>query len=297
MAQAPYQPKFALVLGTIGMLFFACTLPVTQLVVREIDWWQAWSLRASLGSLGALAIWTTGMLPKINSQQLRLLVITTAGIMFGFPVLVSWAMTNVPAGHGGIVTGLMPLVTAIFSALLFRDHQTKLFWAGGAMGAVLVAAYSLNFDGTAAELYWGDLLLVGAVISAALGYAIGAQLTHALTGAGVVCWANIIAAVITIPIALFSLTQLEVDKLSPAGVGGIFYLGLGSQLTGFFFWYSGLARGGPGRVSQVMLLMPFATLLISTWLLAENITVRDVGYCVAVFICVALAVRQRPATT
>jgi drug/metabolite transporter (DMT)-like permease len=38
------------------------------------------------------------------------------------------------------------------------------------------------------------------------------------------------------------------------------YVGLFSQLIGFFFWYGGMAIGGVARVSQVQLIQLFSTL-------------------------------------
>lgn len=291
MAQAPYQPVIGLLLGFIGMVIFAGSLPMTQVVVREIPWWQAWALRSSIAVLASAVLLSSGKFPRLRKAQLPAMITVTIGVVFGFPILVSVAMTEVPSGHGGVVTGLMPLATASWSALLFRDRQRLAFWLGAAVGAGLVLAYSLNVDGMAVQLYPGDWFILGAVVLAAMGYACGAQLTHALTGIGVQCWANVIAGVITLPCGALAWWLLDPSLLSGPGIGALFYLGLGSQLFGFMFWYSGLARGGTGRVSQVMLLMPFVTLLISAQALAESLGWRDIAYCVAVFVVVALTVR------
>jgi len=55
---------------------------------------------------------------------------------------------------------------------------------------------------------------------------------------------------------------------------GFVYLGLFSQLFGFFFWYRDLALGGVARVSQVQLLQPFITILVSAAFLKEVVDVK-----------------------
>src|SRR3546814_17983496 len=42
----------------------------------------------------------------------RALAIVAAGVIFGFPLLSAWGMQRVPAAHGGVVIGILPLAPA-----------------------------------------------------------------------------------------------------------------------------------------------------------------------------------------
>jgi drug/metabolite transporter (DMT)-like permease len=56
--------------------------------------------------------------------------------------------------------------------------------------------------------------------------------------------------------------------------------------AGFFFWYRGLAMGGISRVSQVLLLQPFCTLVASSMLLTDPLTWVNVVFAALVVLTV-----------
>ena len=99
-------------LGLIGVAIFSLTLPFTRLAVAELDPLFVALGRAVLAALCAgVLLWKQGAtLP--TSVQWRALGITSLGVVIGFPVFSSIAMQSVPASHGAIVLGILPLATA-----------------------------------------------------------------------------------------------------------------------------------------------------------------------------------------
>jgi drug/metabolite transporter (DMT)-like permease len=71
------------------------------------------------------------------------------------------------------------------------------------------------------------------------------------------------------------------------------YVALISQYFGFFPWNAGLAMGGVARVGQMMLLMPFITLLFAYFIVGEQIAAEMVIFLVAVMGVVVLAAKVR----
>jgi drug/metabolite transporter (DMT)-like permease len=87
----------------------------------------------------------------------------------GYAVLAYSAFVYAPAAHGSVLLpGMLPLSTALFSVWLLNEHLSKGRIAGLAMifgGALLVGGVSLfkavfNFDGTAGQVWKGDVLFV-----------------------------------------------------------------------------------------------------------------------------------------
>src|SRR5205085_2574084 len=66
------------------------------------------------------------------------LVLTCAGVVFGFPLLTSIAMRYVQAVHASVLVGVLPLATAGVGAWLHRQRPSGGFWACAALGALLV---------------------------------------------------------------------------------------------------------------------------------------------------------------
>jgi drug/metabolite transporter (DMT)-like permease len=108
--------------------------------------------------------------PVPDRRQVRRLLVVGLGVVIGFPVLSAWAMQTAPASHGGVVLGILPLATAIASVFVSSDRPSAGFWLFGVLGSALVVVYAL-LEGVG-RIQVADLALLGAVISAAVGYAV-----------------------------------------------------------------------------------------------------------------------------
>jgi drug/metabolite transporter (DMT)-like permease len=114
------------------------------------------------------------------------------------------------------------------------------------------------------------MALIGAIVTVAIGYAVGAKLSKELGGWQVTCWAITVSLPFSI-IPAFYFAPESYASIATSTYLSIFYLALVSQLLAFFAWYKGLALGGIARVSQVQLLQVFATIFASVLLLGESV--------------------------
>jgi drug/metabolite transporter (DMT)-like permease len=282
-----------MLLGLVGVAIFSLTLPFTRLAVRELD-----PLFLTLGRALGAAVLAAGWLRVRRvawpgRAALRPLAIVALGCVLGFPLLSSIAMRSVPASHGAVLAGMLPLATALYAALRGYERPSKGFWLVALLGSSLVVAFALGQGGGA--LQKADLLMFGAIIAAAAGYAEGGRLARTLGGQETICWALVLAAV---PAAVL-LAAFEGDQFGRLGaVGAASWLGFAyvttfSMFIGFFFWYRGLALGGVARVGQVQLLQPFLSLAGAALLLDETLTKANVGFALAVIATVALGRRMQ----
>jgi drug/metabolite transporter (DMT)-like permease len=279
-----------MLLGFIGVMLFSLTLPFTRIAVTELSPYFVTFGRATLSGVCALLMFafTRPQLPN-KSQLIRLLVMAL-GVVYGFPLFISFAMQTLPSAHGGIVLGVLPLVTAAVGALRFKERPSLAFWAVALVGSLLVISYAaLNGSG---GLVHEDWLLFFAVASAAIGYCEGGKLSEEMSSVDVISW----ALVLTLPINIF-LTYLfldfEISVVSTSAWMAFIYVGMVSMYIGFFFWYRGIALGGIARVGQVQLLQPFLTLAGAYVLLGEKITAMNVGFALCVLAVVVLGKRTR----
>jgi drug/metabolite transporter (DMT)-like permease len=212
---------------------------------------------------GAFLLATRQRLP--SREQLKSLAVVAGGVVVGFPLLSAWAMRHVDASHGGVVLGILPLATAATGAMFSGERPSARFWVCAVIGSALVAGYSLTQSRGALAL--ADVALVGAVISAAIGYAEGARLSRSLGGLQVISWALVLSApVLLVPVLLAAPSTLRLPAESWAGFAYVMVI---SQFLAFIPWYRGLALGGIARVGQTQLLQPFLTILAAALLLGE----------------------------
>ncbi|MDF1609589.1 DMT family transporter [Hoeflea sp. YIM 152468] len=275
---APAHPLAGLALGFIGVLFFGATLPFTRIALEGFSPAFITCGRAAIAALVAGATLYLLSRPFPRKHTLSLLA---AGILlvYGFPGFSSVAMQTVPASHGGVVLGVLPLMTACFAALFGGERPGLAFWTWSAAGAALVIVFSLS--GADIEPGIGDVWLGCAALSAACGYVISGKLSRTRPGWEVISWALVVTAPLSLAGTLWT-WETGIRAPDAYAVVALAYLGLGSMFAGFIFWNWGMAIGGIARVGQVQLLQSFVTLGLSALMLGETITAVTLGFAVAV---------------
>lgn len=284
------SPKWqSSIYGMLGVVGFSFTLPATRLAVTGFDPTFVGLGRAIIAAvLASIALAITQSPRPVGMQWLRLAG-TAIGVVVGFPLLSTWAMTTVPAAHGAVVIGLLPLSTAFFGAWLAGERPHFLFWISTIVGSVTIVIFSLSSGGGAFRM--GDLLLLGAVIAAGFGYAEGARLSRELGAWQTISWALIMSA----PVLLIPTLAGMPHNLTSVGwqsLGGFAYVSVVSMFLGFVVWYKGLALGGIARIGQLQLLQPFLTILAAALLLHERISWIELLAALIVIACVLIGRRS-----
>jgi drug/metabolite transporter (DMT)-like permease len=281
-----------LMLGALGVAIFALTLPMTKLAVGATGEPQLPPLfvtvgrAAGAGLLSVAYLWVThAAWPK--PTHWRALATTAVCVVIGFPLFLALALRHVESMHAAVVTGVLPLATAVIGALVLRQRASVGFWLCAVIGCLLVLAFAWQAGGA---LRIADGMLLFAVLSASLGYVVGARLSAQMPAQAVICWVLVLSLPFTLPLTLW---QWPEHRVSPAAWGGFAYVMLFSMWLGFFAWYRGLALGGTVRVSQVQLVQPFLSLLFAVPLLGERLDATTVAFSLAVIATVFIS-KQMP---
>ena len=288
-------PSGGMLLGFVGVAIFSQTLPFTRMAVAELDPSFVALARAVIAAMLALALLAArgALAParRPRGRQWLRLAVTALGVVVGFPMFSSLAMREVPAVHGAIVIGLLPLATAVFAAWFGNERPSLGFWLSALAGSALVVGFAL-WQG-AGGLQHADWFLFLAVVLGALGYAEGGKLSRELGGLETISWALVVSLLVLVPVvAWLALAHAgQIAAASPRAWIGMAYVSVFSMFVGFLFWYAGLAKGGVARVGQIQLLQPFLTLAGGAVILAEPLDAATVAFAVAVIAVVALGRR------
>ncbi|GAB5079534.1 DMT family transporter [Arthrobacter sp. AD-310] len=220
------------------------------------------------------------------------LAVVAGGVVVGFPLLTSYALTAVPADHGAVVIALLPAATAMAAVLRTREHPPATFWAVMALGSLAAIAFAFMQSGGMGHLHWADFLLLGAVLCCAVGYAEGGLLARELGSWQTIAWALVLAAPPMLVLAVVALASRP-PSATPGQWAAFDYLAVVSMFLGFFAWYRGLAIGPIARVSQIQLIQPVLSIGWAALLLGEAVTWSTVIGGLAVILCAGAAVRVR----
>ncbi len=294
MARPLSTSRAGLLWGFLGVAAFSFTLPFTRVVV---DGGGMSPLFVSCGRAVIAAVLAAAALAITRQRRPRgiqwaRLAIVAAGVIVGFPVLTSFALTTASASHSAVVIALLPAVTAVLVVLRGRERPRVSFWVMAALGAIAAVVFASIQGGGLGGLHGSDLLLLAAVVACGVGYAEGGLLARELGAWQTISWALVLAGV---PMAL--LTGVSMVQRPPTGSPlewALFgYLGVVSMFLGFFAWYRGLAIGPMAQVSQVQLVQPVLTICWAALLLHEQLTWPTVLGGAAVIACAGIAVRSR----
>ena len=275
-----------MLLGLVGVAMFSLTLPFTRMAVADLDpSFVALGRALVAAALGAIWLrWKRVALPPRTA--LLPLALVSLGCVIGFPWLTSIALRTLPASHGAVLVGILPLATALFSALRGNEKPSTGFWIMALLGSGIVIGFALRQSG--GSFHPADLLMFGAVALGALGYAEGGRLAQTMGGQAVISWALVLSAPLVAPLMLW-LSWPQLDTIAQAGVRawiGFAYVSIFSMFIGFF-WYRGMASGGIARVGQVQLVQPFMTLAGAALLLGEPLEPSCFAFALAVIAVVA----------
>ena len=273
---------------------FSFTMPLTRVAVGHghMSALFVGSGRAVIAAVfAAVALVVTRQRMPRGGQWLQVAIVA-AGVVLGFPLLTSFAMTTAPASHGAVVIAILPAATAVIAVLRTGERPTRGFWIAAAAGTAAALAFAVVQGGGFGGLSVADLLLFAAVLVCALGYAEGGMLSRTLGSWQTISWALLLASPVTIALTGIAIAQ-QPPAATPVEWGAFAYLAAVSMFLGFIAWYRGLAIGPMAQVSQVQLIQPVMSICWAALLLRETIGWTTILGGVAVIACALFAIRAR----
>jgi drug/metabolite transporter (DMT)-like permease len=276
--------------GLLGVAAFSLTVPATRAAVQYLPADLVGSGRGLAAALCAAVLLFTLAERWPTAAQRRRLWIVTAGVVIGFPWLSAIALQRVPASHGAVVLGILPLTTAVAAVLRAGERPSRAFWVASALGSAGVLGFALLSGGGAMQ--FDDLLLMAAVLLGSLAYAEGGRLAREMGGWQVISWALVMGApLLMVPTVA---VLLRGPIVAPAEAWLIFaFLALVPQWLGFFAWYRAMALIGVARTGQIQLLQIFMTLSVAAVWLGEPLTSKTWGFALWVVAAVVLGQHAR----
>lgn len=282
--------------GLLGVAGFSFTVPFTRVALGGLSPLFIGSARAVIAAILAGIVLSLARQHWPTRTQWARLAVVGGGVVVGFPLFTSYALTTAPASHGAVVIGLLPAATAVTAVIRGKERPSRSFWVFAILGASAALTFASLQNGGLGNLHVSDLLLFGAVVSAAIGYTEGGLLARELGAWQTVSWALVLASPLMVALTLVSVVQ-QPPNATPVEWLAFGYLALVSMFLGFFAWYRGLAIGPMAQVSQVQLLQPVLSIIWAALILREQLGWATVAGGVAVVVCAALAVRTRLSKT
>ncbi|WP_082373447.1 DMT family transporter [Nocardia sp. NRRL S-836] len=281
-------------LGALAVLGFSYSLPATRLAVQGLDPWFVAFGRAVGAAVLAIAYLALSRAPLPSVTQVRRLVVVAAGIVIGFPLFTSLALTTQTSAHGAVVIAVLPMSTAIWAVLRAHERPPFVFWLSSGAGLLAVLGFVAAGGGLSGSFSLADGYLLIAVVVCGLGYAEGGALSRELGGANTICWALVVALPVTIPVSLYT---ADFSRATGTVWFHFAYVTTISMFLGFVAWYAAMAAGGVAKIGQLQLAQPVLSLGWAALVLGEPVGWPALLTAAIVLVCVVLTQRSRVVST
>jgi drug/metabolite transporter (DMT)-like permease len=260
-----------------GVVLFSFSVPLTKVAVGGFDPVLTATGRAVIAGAVAVGILFARRVRLPERRHLKPLLFTMLGAVFGWPILLAYALERTTSAHVAVIAAFMPLTTAVFAVLRFREPVTRSFWVASLVGTAALVGFALSNGGAEEGDLVADLLVVGAVLASSWCYVEGAAVSRELPGWQVISWVVVLALPVTVPwTAWLWVTTSAAYAPTAAEWASLVALGLSSMYLGFFAWYRGLAQAGTAYGGQVQQLQAPLTLVWSALFLGETVTAAAV---------------------
>ena len=222
--------------------------------------------RTLIGSLILLpvALHRNALAPAF--RRWRALLAFTLVEISGPWLLLGHAETRLNSSTTGLLIAIVPLFAAIIVTKLGHDRLDARRAAGLAIGFAGVAAL------VGLDIHVSDFHAAGAIILAALGYAIGPILIDRkladVPPLGVVTASLILATVLYAPFV----PLLWPSHATSASVGSVVGLGIVCTAIAFILFFALIAEVGPARATFITYINPVVAAILGVALLHEPLT-------------------------
>lgn len=262
----------------LAIVFWGVSFVATKAVLREISPFTLIFCRTALGTLllcGLLMLRGQRPWPP-RAARGALAWMGFVGVAFHL-LLQAFALRLTSAVSTGWLIGLVPVWSALLSALLLRERLGAgklLGLAVGFAGAALVVTRGQVGRGLLAlPSTRGDLLVLASTVNWAVYTVLGRRVVQRLGPLPATAGAMLLGAVMLLPPFLATGGPADLAQLGPAGWAGVLFLGLACSGLGYLLWYAALERIEATRVAALLYLEPLVTLAAAVLLLGEPVGV------------------------
>lgn len=161
----------AFALASFSTMLGGMTVALTRMIIFETEPLSLAFIRYGIGALILLAyfVWTGRVFPRINREDLVIILLLGLLMFACFPYFMARALADTTAARGGLVFATMPLLTMIFS-VVFKVERLNRYKAAGVLLALTGTIVALDTRAivVAPDVLRGDFYMFLGMVSASL---------------------------------------------------------------------------------------------------------------------------------
>ena len=272
------------------IFIWGTTFVSTKLLLIDFSPLEILFLRFTLGLAALYAINTHKLILKEAKHLFYIIAAGLCGITLYF-LLENIALTYTTAANVGIIVTVAPILTALFSQIIFKeDKLTTTFFIGFILA--ISGVFIISFKDVSVTINpTGDIL----AFLASCVWAVYSILCKKIASFGYNTIQTtrdsfLYGIILMIPAIYISPISFTADKiLDPVNAFNLLYLGLGASAMCFVTWNIAVKILGPLKTSAYIYAVPVVTITTSYIFLSEKITFTTVSGTVLILLGLLLS--------
>jgi drug/metabolite transporter (DMT)-like permease len=281
----------------LSILFWGFSFVATKIALQSFTPFSLIFLRFSCASVFFIFLLSRTGFPPLTGKNLKnlgLLAIFQPGLYFTFETV---GLQYTTATKTSLIIATIPLVVVAMSVLFLKERIRPINIVGICIS--LVGVSLLVFGGQTGEaiggMLFGDLLIGGAVLSAAIYMLMARSLGQTITPVQITGMQAIFGSLIFLPLFLHDLPMLHWQDVSLESIIALIGLTVFATIAAFLCYNYALTQIPAAKASVFINVIPVVTAFGAWMLLGETLTmIQFVGGTIVLF---AVYLANRPDST
>lgn len=254
--------------GLIAVLIWSSSFVGIDFALRSIAPLQLVWIRFAVGSVCFLVLAGCRKIATPRARDVPMLIVLGLIGQVTYQVALCSAQTRISAAAAGVLSGLIPVFTALLSMMVLSERLTRRNWAGLILSFLGAAMVSVSRSRTHFELR--SLLALFAAASSAVYFVLQKPWLQRYGALDLTAYSVWTGTLTLFPIAAWDLPGSLLSS-SRSTLWTAVYLGVFPTAVGYSLWAFALARSSAGRVSSLLYLEPVGTFLLAWLFLGEGV--------------------------
>jgi drug/metabolite transporter (DMT)-like permease len=257
--------------------FWGGTFIAGRIVAQELGACSAAFIRFLVATifLGILIVRFEKKLPRLSGKQVLIVSILGLTGVFAYNIFFFGGLKLIAASRASLIIANNPVVIALLSAIVLGERlgwrkAFGVFVSG--LGALVVVSRGQLSELVQGQVGWGELLILGCVLSWSSYSIIGKAAMRELSPLVSVFYSAAIGDLLLLVPALREGLLNSLPTISPVVWICLVYLGICGTVLGFVWFYEGIRSIGPSRAGLFINLVPVFAVIQAFFVLNEPIS-------------------------
>lgn len=260
------QRTLSLILAFCTVVLWSTGFVFTRIAVRDISPFPLGLLRYGSAALLLVGIGLAKRIGLPSNRDIPLFFLLGAFGFFFYQILFNIAMTTISAATASVVTATVPVITALFASLFFRERLGKLGWV--AVAIEFLGILVLTLAKREVSLGWGLVWMLAAALFFAaynLIQRFARTRYNSLQSTVYTITASCLMFLVFLPQAIEEISTAPLPSLL-----AVLFMGIFPSAIGFLLWTKALSLATQiGDVTNFMFVTPLLSTLLAILLIGE----------------------------